>query len=95
MTRNRPTVIAVVMAAILLLTLATALARRSLAPAASAIDHPVVLNIKTMIYHCPACDLIRHCGADCATMDISEAKSRGGKPCRICGGDCLAREAKP
>lgn len=76
-------------AGLLLLSLATALARKP--TAAPVVDQPVVLNIKTLIYHCPACELVRHCGADCATVDISEALRRGARACKICGGNCLAR----
>lgn len=78
-------------ALLLLLFLATALALRAPAPGASAVDNPVVLNIRTLIYHCPACDLVRHCGTDCVTLDVAEARRRGGRPCTTCGGICLAR----
>lgn len=72
---------------LLLLVLATALA---LKPGAT-VDNPVVLNIKTLLYHCPACDLVSHCGSDCTVLDLADAVRRGGKPCRACGGVCAAR----
>lgn len=84
-------------AALLLLSLATALAIRpsvsggTAASEAPVVDQSVVLNNKTRIYHCPSCELIKHCGTDCVTVDISEAVRRGARPCLTCGGTCLAR----
>lgn len=78
-------------AILLLLVLATALALKPGSIAGTTVDNPVVLNIKTLLYHCPACELARHCGADCAVVDLAEAVRRGGKPCRTCGGVCAAR----
>jgi len=84
-------------AVLMLLLLVSALARKPAAPsgspatAAAAIDNPVVLNVRTLVYHCPACDLVRHCEADCVTVDVAEARRRGAKPCVTCGGICLAR----
>lgn len=77
-----------------LLFLATALAMRAAPEAADAqatADYPVVLNIRTLIYHCPSCELTRRCGTDCETMSVAEARRRGAKPCVSCGGNCLAR----
>lgn len=85
-------------AGLLVLSLATALAirpsgtRGSAGTGAPVVDQSVVLNIKTMYYHCPACELVRHCGTDCVTVDVSEARRRGARPCLTCGGNCLARE---
>ncbi|MBI2387125.1 MAG: hypothetical protein HYV14_14130 [Elusimicrobia bacterium] len=84
-------------AVLMLLLLVTALARKPAGPpegpatTAAAIDNPVVLNIRTLIYHCLACDLVRNCGTDCVTVDVAEARRRGAKPCVTCGGICLAR----
>lgn len=80
-------------AVMLLLFLVTALALRVPPPPAAAVDNPVVLNIRTLVYHCPACELIRRCGTDCVTLDAAEARRRGGRPCTACGGICVAREA--
>ena len=87
-------------AVLMLLLLVTALARKpaepspsvSAATAAPTIDNPVILNIRTLVYHCPACELVRNCGTDCATVDVAEARRRGAKPCVSCGGICLARK---
>ena len=85
-------------AVLMLLLLVSALARKPAAPsdpgatAAAAIDNPVSLNIRTLVYHCPACELVRHCGTDCVTVDVAEARRRGGEPGVSGGGICLARE---
>lgn len=85
-------------AVLMLLLLVSALARKPAAPpdpaatAAATIDNPVALNIRTLVYHCPACDLVRNCGSDCVTVDVAEARRRGAKPCVSCGGICLARK---
>ena len=92
MKHNQRTFIVAVATAFTLLALATALAFRSPTTRTSVVDHPVVLQTKAMIYHCVACELVRHCGADCRTVDISEARRLGAKPCTTCGGDCLARQ---
>lgn len=86
------TLIEIVLTVLMLLALVTALARRSPAPPAPLVDRAVVLHLKSLIYHCPACELVRRCGADCVTVDISEARRRGAKPCAACGGECLAEE---
>lgn len=85
------TLIKISAACLLLIALAAALARRPPAAGAPAVDYAVVLNIKTLVYHCPACELVRHCGSDCVTVDLSEARRRGARPCVTCGGTCLAR----
>lgn len=76
---------------LLLIVLATALALKPGATAGTTVDNPVVLNIRTLLYHCPACDHARHCGSDCEVLDLADAVRRGGKPCRACGGVCAAR----
>jgi hypothetical protein len=79
-------------AVLLLLILVTALARVPAAPGVTAVDNPVVLDIRTLVYHCLACDLVRNCGTGCAVVDVAEARRRGAKPCLTCGGICLARD---
>lgn len=92
MKQSRRTFIEVLLTALLLISLATALARKP-HPAGTAIaDIAVVLNTKSLIYHCPVCELIRRCGTDCVTVNISEARRRGAKPCKACGGDCIAEK---
>lgn len=88
------TLIAIIAAAFTLFSLATALALRSHIAGTLTAEHPVVINTKAMIYHCVACGLIRNCGMDCKTVDISEARRLGAKPCATCGGDCLAKAAE-
>ncbi|MDD5304512.1 MAG: hypothetical protein PHS14_15555 [Elusimicrobia bacterium] len=78
-------------AGMLVLSLAAALGLKPAVLAVPVVDQAVVLNIRAMIYHCPACVLVRNCGSDCVTVDISEARRRGARPCLTCGGICLAR----
>ena len=77
-------------ALLLLLFLASALARRD-ADLGSAVEIPVVLHMRTLTFHCAACELVRNCGADCVTVALAEARRRGAGPCKTCGGICLAR----
>lgn len=100
MTRNAKyrVVIEISTAGLMLLTLATAVARRPGRQAPDpevygtgpVVDMSVVLNLKTRKYHCPSCELIRGCGTDCVVLDVHEAVRRGGKPCELCGGTCTA-----
>lgn len=78
-------------ALLLVVFVAAALAMRVPQTGAAAVDNPVVFNIRTLLYHCPACEQVRHCGADCIVIEAAEARRRGGKPCLICGGICLAK----
>lgn len=100
MTRNARlrVVIELSTAGLMLLTLAAAVALRpgaSPPPSrAAVVDMAVVLDVKTRKYHCPACELVRKCGHDCETVDVSEAIRRGAKPCEICGGTCIAGGAR-
>jgi hypothetical protein len=82
-------------AILLLVFTAAALALRAPMRVTAAVDNPVVLNIRTLLFHCPACEQVRHCGTDCVTLDAAEARRRGGKPCLVCGGICLARNQAP
>lgn len=97
MTRNARlrVVIEISTATLMLMTLATAVALRPSKPDAAVIDQPVILNVKTRKFHCPACDVVRYCGTDCTTVDLVEAVRRGARPCEVCGGVCLARSPRP
>jgi len=97
MTRNGRlrVIIEISTATLMLLTMATAVALRPGKPGAAVVDQPVILNVKTRTFHCTACDVVRHCGTDCTTVDLVEAVRRGARPCEICGGVCLARSARP
>ena len=92
---RKRTLLTVAAAGLLLFVLATALARKFPASAPSGVDYMVVLNTRIKTYHCEACDVIRNCGSDCVTVNISEARRRGAKPCAVCGGICLARSTSP
>ena len=51
-------------------------------------EETVVLNSKSLVYHCRTCKWALKCTKNCVTVTRSEAKRRGGKPCKDCGGDC-------
>lgn len=94
MTRNAKlrAIIEISTAGLMLLTLATAVARRPGRPSAGVADQTVILSLVTGKYHCAACDHARRCGAECETIDVAEAVRRGAKPCPVCGGVCLTRK---
>jgi len=45
----------------------------------------VIFNINTMKVHCPNCSAASRC-TNCVPITASDARSRGGVPCKICGG---------
>jgi hypothetical protein len=53
---------------------------------ASTTDKIVVFNTKTLKYHDPSCILATRCTRHCITIPLSEARRRGGVPCKACGG---------
>lgn len=58
-------------------------------PAASpANDEIVAFNTETHKYHCPRCIHARKCTAHCIEIPVSEARKRGGVPCKVCEGTC-------
>jgi len=52
----------------------------------SAIAHSVAYNTKSHIYHKHSCEWAQKCTRNCITIDSSEAKHNGGRPCKVCGG---------
>lgn len=46
----------------------------------------VYYNTNSQIYHKHSCEWAEKCTKNCKTMDHKEAKRRGGRPCRVCGG---------
>ena len=46
----------------------------------------VVFNTKTHKYHSPSCSAAIKCTVNCIKIDKQQAKSRGGVPCKRCGG---------
>ena len=54
-------------------------------PAASA-DDIVVFNTKSLKYHDPSCIWAKRCTVHCIKVKRSQARERGGVPCKVCGG---------
>lgn len=46
----------------------------------------VYYNTKSYIYHKHSCEWAVKCTKNCITIDINDARSRGGRPCKVCGG---------
>ncbi|MEK7233013.1 MAG: hypothetical protein AAB268_04305 [Elusimicrobiota bacterium] len=91
MKNSRRKVVAIVATGLLLLSLVGALGLHPALMRPQSVDRSVVLHTGTMVYHCDACELVRHCGVACVSVDIAEARRRGALPCSTCGGECLAR----
>jgi hypothetical protein len=53
--------------------------------AAASPNDLVLLNTSSLKYHCLNCSAAKSC-TRCIRVKRSEAKQRGGVPCRICGG---------
>ena len=54
--------------------------------AAEAAERRVIYNTKSRIYHHAGCNAALACTVNCVTVPLSEALSRGGRPCGRCGG---------
>jgi len=54
--------------------------------AAEAAERTVIFNTKSRIYHHAGCNAALACTVNCVTVPLSEALSRGGRPCGRCGG---------
>ena len=52
----------------------------------AAVAHPVAYNTQKHIWHSPSCEWAKRCTKNCIHIDSSEAKKRGGRPCKVCGG---------
>jgi hypothetical protein len=48
----------------------------------------VAFNVETHKYHCLECRWAIACTKNCINLPVSEAKRRGGVPCKVCGGSC-------
>lgn len=53
---------------------------------ASAMAHSVAYNKSSHIYHRHSCEWAQRCTKNCITIDSADAKRRGGRPCKVCGG---------
>lgn len=52
----------------------------------SAMARSVAYNKKSHIYHSHSCEWAIKCTKNCITIDHTDAKRRGGRPCKVCGG---------
>ena len=48
-------------------------------------DPEVVFNKQTLIFHRASCKSTQGCTKDCVVLKLSEARKRGGRPCKECG----------
>lgn len=51
-------------------------------------EERVYFNLQNKKYHCLTCEWAIKCTKNCVELDLSEAKRRGGIPCKVCGGRC-------
>lgn len=54
----------------------------------SGAEEKVAFNVETRKYHCLSCRSAIACTKNCIEVSRSEAKRRGGIPCKNCGGSC-------
>ena len=51
-------------------------------------EEQVAFNVESKKYHCLDCRHAKACTKNCVVISLSEAKRRGGVPCKVCGGSC-------
>ncbi len=51
-------------------------------------EEKVAFNVESHKYHCVDCRHAIACTKNCVIIPLSEAKKRGGIPCKVCGGTC-------
>lgn len=51
-----------------------------------AMARDVAFNTNSRIYHKHSCEWAQKCTKNCISIDSSEARRRGGRPCKVCGG---------
>jgi len=73
----------------------TATQSASLGQAAAAADQRVVFNTHSLIYHCASCAAAKRCTKNCITTTLADAKARGGRACKLCGGTCGTHTSPP
>ena len=66
----------------------TAIQSASPGQAAAAADQKVVFNTHSLLYHCASCSAAKRCTKSCVTTTLADAKARGGRACKLCGGTC-------
>ena len=73
--------------------LVLALSLCSLSGVLSAEEEKVAFNTESKKYHCLTCQWAKKCTRNCVVVALSEAKRRGGVPCKVCSGSCAARSS--
>ena len=58
----------------------------AISPTASGRENLVAFNTKSLKYHKLNCEWAIKCTANCVNISKKDAISRGGVPCRVCGG---------
>jgi hypothetical protein len=76
----------------LFLVLFVPLAVISTSPPSADQSQIVAFNTKTLKFYCRTCSAAKRCTRNCIDITRAEAKTRGGVPCKICGGTCSVRE---
>lgn len=56
----------------------------------AAADQKVVFNTHSLIYHCASCSAAKRCTKNCITTTLADARGRGGRACKLCGGTCAS-----
>jgi len=59
-----------------------------IAPGIADAEEKVAFNVESRKYHCLSCRHAIACTKNCIEITLSEAKRRGGVPCKVCGGSC-------
>ncbi len=53
-------------------------------PTIAATDQPVVMNVKTYIYHNPNCKWAKKCTKNCVKTTKQKAQTQGARACKVC-----------
>jgi hypothetical protein len=64
----------------------TFVAAASIAAQTKSGDPTVAFNTETLIYHRLSCRWAVRCTVNCIPVKLSEARKRGGRACKVCGG---------
>lgn len=51
-------------------------------------EETVAFNTKSLKFHCLSCEWAVKCTVNCIEISRTEAITRGGVPCKVCGGSC-------
>jgi hypothetical protein len=59
-----------------------------LVPTLLGAEENVAFNVESRKFHCLSCRHAIACTKNCIEIALSEAKRRGGVPCKVCRGSC-------